>query len=212
MKPGSVGSALPGVSIRLVDETGGTPYGSDPGEIQVAGDNLFDGYWPEASDGPVDGWFATGDVGFLDPDGDLFLVDRLKEIIIVSGFNVYPSEVEDVLSEIEGVLESAVVGVPDDLTGEAVVAYVRPDPDRISTSPTRSSVAGLRRRIEEACEARAGAVQAAVPDRGGRGVAPDRHRQDREGAAPHGAAPRGNGTDRVTDRGATCRRRPADRG
>jgi long-chain acyl-CoA synthetase len=126
-KPGSVGSPLPGVSVRLVDEAGGTPATDDPGEILVAGENLFDGYWPDRADGPVDGWFATGDLGILDADGDLFLVDRLKELVIVSGFNVYPSEVEDVLHDVEGVAEAAVVGVPDDGTGEAVVAYLRPE-------------------------------------------------------------------------------------
>jgi len=127
VKPGSVGAALPGVKIRLVDETGGTPEHGDSGEILVAGDNLFDGYWPDRDDGPTDGWLATGDVGYLDQDGDLFLVDRLKELIIVSGFNVYPSEVEDLVREVDGVLDAVVIGVPDQRTGEAVVAYVRTD-------------------------------------------------------------------------------------
>ncbi len=153
VKPGSVGAALPGVSIRLVDETGGTPSGEDPGEIQVAGDNLFDGYWPDAADGPVDGWLATGDIGFLDPDGDLFLVDRLKEIVIVSGFNVYPSEVEDVIDDVDGVVESAVVGVADDLTGEAVVAYVRPDPARFDVAHD-DDVSEVRQRVADACQTR----------------------------------------------------------
>jgi long-chain acyl-CoA synthetase len=126
-KPGSVGSALPGVRLRLVDDSGAEPEGGDAGEIHVAGDNLFDGFWPDGADGPVDGWLATGDVGYLDPDGDLFLVDRLKELIIVSGFNVYPTEVEEVVRDVDGVLEAAVIGVPDDATGEAVVAYVRTD-------------------------------------------------------------------------------------
>ena len=72
--------------------TGDAPEGDDPGEIQIRGANLFTGYWPDGDDGPdADGWWATGDVGFLDRDGDLFLVDRLKELVIVSGFNVYPS-------------------------------------------------------------------------------------------------------------------------
>ena len=128
-KPGSVGAALPGISIRLVDEAGHPPEGEDPGEIHIRGDNLFSGYWPEGADGPdQDGWFATGDVGFLDADGDLFLVDRLKELVIVSGFNVYPVEVEDVVVEVDGVAEAAVIGAPDDETGERVVAYVRPVP------------------------------------------------------------------------------------
>ncbi|HSE69855.1 MAG TPA: AMP-binding protein [Nocardioidaceae bacterium] len=125
-KPGSVGSALPGVGIRLVDEAGHASDGEDPGEIWIQGDNLFSGYWPDGADGPdAEGWWATGDVGLLDPDGDLFLVDRLKELVIVSGFNVYPSEVEDVIAEMEGVAEAAVIGVEDARTGEAVVAYVK---------------------------------------------------------------------------------------
>lgn len=126
-KPGSVGAALPGVDLRFVDESGREPGPDDVGEIHFRGDNLFSGYWPDGVDGPdADGWWPTGDVGYLDSDGDLFLVDRLKELVIVSGFNVYPSEVEDVLREVEGVAEAAVIGVPHDLSGEAVVAYLLP--------------------------------------------------------------------------------------
>ncbi|HEV2796539.1 MAG TPA: AMP-binding protein, partial [Nocardioides sp.] len=125
--PGSVGAALPGIELRLVDEVGRPMDGEDPGEIQVRGDNLFSGYWPDGSDGPdADGWYGTGDVGIIDTSGDLYLVDRVKELIIVSGFNVYPSEVEDVLREVDGVDGAAVIGVPDEQTGEAVVAYVVP--------------------------------------------------------------------------------------
>jgi long-chain acyl-CoA synthetase len=125
LQPGSVGAALPGIEIRLVDESGRPPEGEDPGEIQVKGANLFSGYWPDGAEGPdEDGWWSTGDVGFLDGTGDLFLVDRLKELVIVSGFNVYPVEVEDVIREVPGVSEAAVIGVEDELTGEAVVAYV----------------------------------------------------------------------------------------
>lgn len=121
---GSVGAALPGIEIRLRDEDGGPVEGNDPGDIEIRGDNLFDGYWPDGADGPdSDGWWATGDVGFLD-DGDLFLVDRRKELVIVSGFNVYPSEVEEVIKDTPGVRDCAVIGVDDERTGEAVVAYV----------------------------------------------------------------------------------------
>ncbi len=135
---GSVGAALPGVELRLVDETGRRPEGTDPGEIQVRGANLFSGYWPDGADGPdEDGWWSTGDVGFLDEDGDLFLVDRLKDLVIVSGFNVYPTEVEDVIEEVPGVTDVAVIGVEDPRTGEAVVAYVRAadaDPDALEAA------------------------------------------------------------------------------
>jgi long-chain acyl-CoA synthetase len=126
-KPGSVGSALPGIELRLADDTGHAPEGEDAGQILVRGANLFSGYWPDGTDGPDEaGWYATGDVGFLDRDGDLFLVDRLKELVIVSGFNVYPVEVEDVVTELDGVAEAAVIGTPHPTTGEAVVAYVQP--------------------------------------------------------------------------------------
>jgi long-chain acyl-CoA synthetase len=124
-KPGSAGRALPGVRLRVVDERGRETGNDDAGEILVHGDNLFSGYWPDGDGAPgSDGWLSTGDIGFLDADGDLFLVDRLKEIVIVSGFNVYPSEIEDVIGEVEAVGECAVIGLPDDETGEAVVAYV----------------------------------------------------------------------------------------
>jgi len=122
---GSVGAALPGIEIRLVDETGRPPEGEDPGEIQIKGENLFSGYWPDGALGPdQEGWWSTGDVGFLDGSGDLFLVDRLKELVIVSGFNVYPVEVEEVIREVPGVTEAAVIGVEEPQTGESVVAYV----------------------------------------------------------------------------------------
>ena len=149
-KPGSVGAALPGVELGLVDEDGRAPEGEDGGEIRVRGDNLFSGWWPDGSDGPdAEGWYATGDVGFLDEDGDLFLVDRLKELVIVSGFNVYPTEVEDVVAEVEGVAEAAVIGVPDPSTGEAVVAYVRADGGSSYDDP-----AELVQRVEDHCAVR----------------------------------------------------------
>ena len=128
-QPGSVGAALPGIEITLVDESGRPTEGGDPGEIRIRGANLFSGYWPDGGGGPdTDGWWSTGDVGYLDGVGDLFLVDRIKELIIVSGFNVYPVEVERAVREVEGVLEAAVIGVPDEMTGETVVAYVRAAP------------------------------------------------------------------------------------
>ena len=122
---GSVGTTLEGVELRLVDDRGRDVAGGDPGEIWIRGANLFSGYWPDGSGGPdADGWWATGDVGLLDDAGDLVLVDRVKELVLVSGFNVYPHEVEDVIRTTEGVEEAAVIGVADDATGAAVVAYV----------------------------------------------------------------------------------------
>lgn len=130
VKPGSVGRALPGIQLRIVEPGGGDAAAGDPAEIWVKGDNLFSGYWPDGVDGPgADGWYPTGDVGYLDADGDLTLVDRLRELVIVSGFNVYPFEVEDVIAEVDGVGQVAVVGLPDEETGEAVVAFVVPTKD-----------------------------------------------------------------------------------
>lgn len=152
-KPGSVGRPLPGVpsrgvgpvELRLVDSGGRSLPGdgaesdseSDPewdnqdtGVVAVRGPNLFSGYWPDGAGGPAElpglgpGWFRTGDVGYLDADGDLHLVDRADDLIIVSGFNVYPREVEDVLVEHPGVRAAAVVGVPHPRSGEVVRAVL----------------------------------------------------------------------------------------
>lgn len=125
--PGSVGRPLPGVELRIVDEQGDDVEGDDPGEILVRGGNLFSGYWPDGTGGPDDdGWYPTGDVGYVDAAGDLFLVDRKRELIIVSGFNVFPVEVEEALAAAPGVREAAVIGVPAAETGEAVKAFVVP--------------------------------------------------------------------------------------
>jgi long-chain acyl-CoA synthetase len=125
VKPGSVGQPIPGVEVRLVDEAGQDVQDDDAGEIWVRGDNVFSGYWPDGSGGPDEqGWYATGDIAYADEDGDLFLVGRRKELVLVSGFNVYPREIEDAIGEHPDVLESAVIGVPHPQTGEAVKAYV----------------------------------------------------------------------------------------
>ena len=126
-KPGSVGQPFVGIEVRLVDDEGVDidPAEGDPGEIWIKGDNLFSGYWPDGAGGPdADGWYATGDVAFADEDGDLHIVDRRKDVVIVSGFNVYPHEVETVLLQHVGVQDAAAIGVLDDRTGEAVKAFV----------------------------------------------------------------------------------------
>jgi long-chain acyl-CoA synthetase len=141
-KPGSVGRALPGLELRLVDREGRpieavadpdpedidedvSDPANDTGLVAVRGPNLFSGYWPDGDGGPdAEGWFRTADVGFLDHDGDLHLVDRSSDLVIVNGFNVYPREVESVLAELPAVAEAAVVGVPDENTGEAVKAVL----------------------------------------------------------------------------------------
>lgn len=125
---GSIGSILPGVEVRLVDADGDDVLVGDSGEIWVRGPNVFKGYWndPDATAQALtpDGWLRTGDIAVVDDDGYLFLVDRAKDIIIVSGFNVYPAEVENVLIEHPAIEACAVVGVPHPYTGEAVKAFV----------------------------------------------------------------------------------------
>jgi long-chain acyl-CoA synthetase len=124
-KPGSVGRPLPGVEVKILDDSEAEVDEHDPGELLVRGANLFSGYWPNGEGGPdEDGWFRTGDIAYADSDGDLYLVDRAKDLIIVSGFNVYPREVEDVLRQHEAVEDVAVIGAPDVHTGETVTALV----------------------------------------------------------------------------------------
>lgn len=129
---GSVGKAARGVEVRLVDEDGEDALTGDSGEVWVRGANVFQGYLddPEATARVLteDGWLRTGDVGITDEDGYLYLVDRAKDLVIVSGFNVYPAEVEEVLAAVPGVADAAVIGVPHPHTGEAVKAYVVPAP------------------------------------------------------------------------------------
>jgi len=133
-RPGSVGPPLPGVEVRLIDADGHDVLHGDPGEILVRGANVFAGYWadPDASARVLDadGWLHTGDVGVADDDGWLALVERVKDVVIVSGFNVYPGEVENVLAQHADVADVAVVGEPHPRTGETVVAYVVPKPGR----------------------------------------------------------------------------------
>jgi long-chain acyl-CoA synthetase len=137
-KPGSIGRPIPGVELRIVDDSGDEVEDDDPGEIVVRGDNLFSGYWPDGSGGPdAAGWFRTGDVAYADEDGDLFIVDRTRELILVSGFNVYPREVEDAIASHPDVDEVAVIGVPHPYTGETVRALVVP---RAGAQPDPASV------------------------------------------------------------------------
>jgi long-chain acyl-CoA synthetase len=132
---GSVGKVLGGMQVRLVDEAGDDVPQGDAGEVWVQGPNVFQGYLddPEATARALtpDGWLRTGDIAVTDDDGYLYLVDRAKDLIIVSGFNVYPAEVEEALAEHPDVVEVGVIGVPHPHHGEAVKAYVvvRPGAD-----------------------------------------------------------------------------------
>ncbi|MEN9804634.1 MAG: hypothetical protein RIS41_1481 [Actinomycetota bacterium] len=124
----SVGQVVPGVEVRVVDSEGDDILAGDSGEVLVRGDNVFVGYWNDAEATArvldVDGWLHTGDIATVDGDGYLYLLDRAKDLIIVSGFNVFPAEVEEVLMRHPAVFEAGVIGVPHPQTGEAVRAYV----------------------------------------------------------------------------------------
>lgn len=127
---GSIGRPIPGVEVRLVDLDGDDVYIGDAGELWVRGPNVFHGYLDDPDTTArvldADGWLHTGDMAVVDDDGVLFLVDRAKDLIIVSGFNVYPAEVERVLETHPAVAEAGVVGVPHPHSGEAVKAFVVP--------------------------------------------------------------------------------------
>jgi long-chain acyl-CoA synthetase len=130
-RPGSVGRVLAGQEVRLVGSHGEDVPVGDSGEVWVRGDNIFVGYLddPETTDRVlVDGWLRTGDIGVADADGFLYLVNRAKDLIIVSGFNVFPAEVEEVLAAHPSVADVAVLGVPHPHDGEAVKAFVVPRP------------------------------------------------------------------------------------
>ena len=170
-KPNCIGGPLPGQEVALRDtadtadptdiadavptaddepregaeeEGGDDGPGEGPGELWIRGPNLFSGYWPDGADGPdADGWLGTGDLAYRDVDGDLHLVDRRSDLILVSGFNVYPAEVERVLDTHPAVAESAVIGVPDPRTGAAVRAVVALEPgQQLAFDELRDHAAG----------------------------------------------------------------------
>jgi len=130
-RPGSVGKVIDGVQMRIVDEFGEDALDGDTGEIWVSGPNVFQGYLddPESTAKVLtaDGWLRTGDIGTTDSDGFVYLVDRAKDLIIVSGFNVFPAEVEEVLLAHTGVAQVGVIGVAHPHTGEAVKAFIVPE-------------------------------------------------------------------------------------
>jgi acyl-CoA synthetase (AMP-forming)/AMP-acid ligase II len=130
-RAGTVGIAFPGQQIRIVDEAGNElPTGAD-GEVIITGPNVMRGYLgrpDETARVIVDGWLHTGDIGHLDTEGYLTLVGRSKDMVIRGGENIYPKEIEDVLTSDPTVLDAAVIGAPDDKWGEVVTAYVQPRP------------------------------------------------------------------------------------
>ena len=129
-KPGSVGRPLGDTELKIVTLDGDVVAAGEVGEIRFRGSSVIPGYWGGAEVSP-DGWLATGDLGYVDDDGYLFIVDRLKDMIIRNGYNVYPREVEEVLYEHPDVLEAAVIGIPDPRLGDEVVALVKPRPGAV---------------------------------------------------------------------------------
>ena len=146
---GTVGPPLPGVSIRVVDEAGQPCATGEVGAIEVKGPNVFAGYWrmPDKTRDEFtgDGYFRTGDMGELLPNGYLRIVGRAKDLIITGGLNVYPKEIEERIDALQGVAESAVIGVPDDDFGEAVAAIVVRKPGH--TLDERDVIAALKGEI-----------------------------------------------------------------
>jgi long-chain acyl-CoA synthetase len=214
-KAACIGGPLPGVELVLRDtagreEKGLLSVGGDEdvdgaGELWARGRNLFAGYWPDGAGGPdADGWLPTGDIAYRDPDGDLRLVDRRRDLILVSGFNVYPGEVERVLDTHPAVAESAVIGLPDERTGESVHAVVVRVPDApVSEAELREHAARSLARfkvpsgihfVAELPHSLAGKVSRARL----RELGLERAAAAAEGAAATGAAPGGgaSGADR----------------
>jgi long-chain acyl-CoA synthetase len=144
-KPGSIGTPIRGVEMRVVDDAGRDVAPGEVGEIAIRGANLMKGYWqrPEATAEAVpDGWFRTGDLGRQDDDGYFAIVDRKKELIIRGGYNIYPREIEEVLYEHPDVREAAVIGIPHPDLGEEVGAAV------VLTESGSASAAELREYVK----------------------------------------------------------------
>jgi len=139
-KVGSVGPALPGVAVRIQDDGGAELPVGEIGEVCVRGGSVMSGYWHDprgTAEALRGGWLLTGDLGYMDEDGYLYIVDRKKDMIIVGGLNVYPREVEDLIRDLPEVSDCAVVGVPSALRGERVKVFIElqqgltGDPQRI---------------------------------------------------------------------------------
>ncbi|HXG90083.1 MAG TPA: AMP-binding protein [Vicinamibacterales bacterium] len=145
VKMASIGVPLPGTDVRLVDDQGVDVAPGQPGELLVKGPQVMSGYWQRPDDTAKsinDGWLATGDVATMDDEGYFQIVDRKKDMVLVSGFNVYPNEVEAVLQEHLGIAEVCVVGAPDPLCGEAVVAFIVKKDQSLTADQVRQHARG----------------------------------------------------------------------
>jgi long-chain acyl-CoA synthetase len=126
-KDGTIGIPVPSTEVRCVDEEGNDVQIGQPGELIAKGPQVMQGYWQQADESSLalrDGWLQTGDIAQVDSDGYFTIVDRKKDMILVSGFNVYPNEVEERIANVSGVREVGVIGIPDQKSGEKVWAYV----------------------------------------------------------------------------------------
>ncbi|MGG4472034.1 class I adenylate-forming enzyme family protein, partial [Heyndrickxia faecalis] len=126
-KPGSVGVPIPGVEIKIVDPNDLEVPAGEVGELVVRGDNITPGYYQNREETArvlKNGWLYTGDLAKVDEDGYLYIVDRKKDLIIRGGFNIYPRDIEELLARHPAVLETAVIGVPDERMGEEVLAFI----------------------------------------------------------------------------------------
>lgn len=142
IKAGTVGIAIPDTEVRVIDNNGQVLASGEHGELCVRGPQVMQGYWqrPQATREVLsdDGWLRTGDIAAIDEDGYIRIVDRLKDMIVVSGFNVYPTEVEEVAAGFDDVLECAAISVPDSNTGEAIKLYVVPQSETLDTASLRA--------------------------------------------------------------------------
>jgi long-chain acyl-CoA synthetase len=147
-KPLSIGQPIPSTDVRFVDiETMQPAKLGERGELQVKGPQVMLGYYnnPQATgEAFMDGWLRTGDVGLIDEDGYVFLVDRIKDLIISSGFNIYPRTIEEALMAHEAVDETNVIGVADEYRGEAAVAFVKLKPGVAATDAELKAFIGTR--------------------------------------------------------------------
>ena len=150
---GTVGFALPGIEVRITNDAGEVLASEEVGGIEVRGPNVFKGYWrmreKSAEEIREDGFFITGDLGVMDGEGRISIVGRAKDLIISRGYNVYPKEVEKLIDEMPGVVESAVIGVPHMDFGEGVVAIVVPVGDDVSEPEVRLSLEGRLARFKQ---------------------------------------------------------------
>lgn len=150
---GTVGFALPGIEVRITNDAGEVLASEEVGGIEVRGPNVFKGYWrmreKSAEEIREDGFFITGDLGVMDGEGRISIVGRAKDLIISGGYNVYPKEVEKLIDEMPGVVESAVIGVPHTDFGEGVVAIVVPVGDDVSEPEVRLALEGRLARFKQ---------------------------------------------------------------